>query len=152
MKNWKRKTGIFGVLAVIMLLMLASCHEQYDASAYDEEDSSSVCTDELTQVMFTTVSDFQLEQVKLQSNERIKDVFLKMSPQMIERVSKVVLSKNKSATIEDLITEYKVNYDIYSRQIDDGEIPPKKNVVDNYIPLDTSNLKIEKHEKTSVTD
>lgn len=154
MKKWKGKLGfIVALLAVLMILLsLMSCHERYDTSACDEEDSSVVCTNELTQVMFSTVSDFQLEQVKLQSNEMIKEVFLKMSPQMIERVSKVVLSKNQSATIEDLVTEYKVNYDIYSRQIDDDETPPKKSTIDNYTPLDTSNLKIEKHEQTSVND
>lgn len=151
MKKWK-VLGMSFALVVCTILSFASCHESYDPSLCDEEDSITASTNALTNVMYTSVSDLQSEQVKLQSEETIKEVFLKMSPQMIERVGKVVLSKHKSATIEDLVTEYKVNYDIYSRQIDDDETPPKKCTIDSYAPLDTSNLKIEKHEQTSVTD
>ena len=48
-----------------------------------------------------------------------------MSPQMVERVGRVVLSREHKVTMKSLVSEYKLNYDIYSRQTEIDEIAPK---------------------------
>lgn len=154
MKNWKIRfmSLVTTLLCLWYIATLVSCGNvsTKNEEAIEDVDSSTICTSMLTDVMYSSVTDFQVEQAKLQSTEAIKRIFLEMSPQMIERVSKVVLSKNATATIEDLVTEYRLNYDIYSRQIDKGETPPKKDVVEPDTQPDTSNLKPDKHEETSI--
>ena len=153
MKKWKINLGLLLALVVCLVMSFMSCKGNVYDDCVDEESDSLTVYNPLTNVLFKSVSDFQSEQLKLQSEEAIKTAFLSMSPQMIERVSKVVLSKHGSATIEDVVTEYKVNYDIYSRQVDSDETPPKKSAIDQCkLPDDTINFKIEKHEQTSVND
>lgn len=153
MKKWKINLGLLLALVVCLVMSFMSCKGNVYDDCVDEESDSLTVYNPLTNVLFKSVTDFQSEQLRLQSEEAIKTAFLSMSPQMIERVSKVVLSKHGSATVEDVVTEYKVNYDIYSRQVDSDETPPKKSVVDQCkLPDDTTNFKIEKHEQTSVSD
>lgn len=139
-----------GVLATLMLTF-GSCNNKSDYAPL-ENDSSAVCakqdslaivsTNPITEVLYTSVDQFLTEQCHMQTDEAIKEAFLSMSPQMIERVGRVVLSKHPDASIDDLVTEYRIHYDVYSRQLDDNEPIPRK--VEAYSPLtkpDSTNSK-----------
>ncbi len=153
MKQWKINFVLLIGALLCLSLLAVSCNQAKDIhnDAIEEVDSSTMCANALMETMYASPSDFQVTQVNLQSQETIKRIFLEMSPQMIDRVARVVLSKNNTATIEDLVTEYKINYDIYSRQIDKNEAIPKKNAVESFTPSDTSNTKITKDEQTSIS-
>jgi len=144
----KSLAGLISLCVMLTLLfLLASCHRSYDGSYEEDEDSTQIAlaVKAVIEPFFTNVDDIATYQMRFKSRKAMEETFSQMSPQMLERVSKVVLNKHGSATLEDIVTEYKLNYDVYSNQTEENETPPKTPSTD--IEVD-STIKQSGHPKT----
>lgn len=118
---------VIGVIAVLFMAMcITSCHNSETEKSAEQEDSVwfSVHLMAQTNPEFTKIDELKTFHDNLVLDDEIKDVFKQMSPQMVDRVGRVVLSREHKVTMKSLVSEYKLNYDIYSRQIETDEHAP----------------------------
>ena len=124
----KISVWLIGVVAALCVVMcMTACHHGSTKQNVENEDSVwfSVQLMAQTNPEFVNIDELKTFHDNLILNDEIKDVFKKMSPQMVDRVGRVVLSREHKVTMKSLVSEYKLNYDIYSRQVGDNEIAPK---------------------------
>lgn len=120
-------------------MTICSCHDHPRGQQSDNTEDSVFVVKIVNDYMyptFSTVEDIKMYQDNYLMQEEIKVVFASMTPQMIERVGKVAISKSKNGQISilDLVHEYSSGYDIYSRQATVGEKipePPSENLSNN---------------------
>ena len=124
----KISVWLIGVVAALCAVMcMTACHHESTKQNVENEDSVwfSVQLMAQTNPEFVNIDELKTFHDNLILNDEIKDVFKKMSPQMVERVGRVVLSREHKVTMKSLVSEYKLNYDIYSRQTEIDEVAPK---------------------------
>jgi len=145
----KISVWLIGVIVALCAVMcVTSCdHGKTDKSA-NQEDSVwfSVQLMAQTNPEFTKIDELKTFHDNLVLDDEIKNVFKQMSPQMVDRVGRVVLSREHKVTMKSLVSEYKLNYDIYSRQIETDEIAPK---IPQELKKDTTASLILTNEETS---
>lgn len=135
MKNFIRRiVAVFTIIAASMTI--CSCHDHNRSTksesqlGYTQEKDSAIIVsviDGYVYPTFESTADIKVYQDQYLMQEETKVVFVSMTPEMIERVGKVALSKSKNGriTIHDLVQEYSTNYDVYSRQANTGEAKPQ---------------------------
>lgn len=122
----------FFSMAILVMVMLSSCKHRnrgmHDSGKWTPEDSTVVesMVKKMTVPVFTCAEDVIKYQKEYKDSEEEKVIFLSMTPQMIDRVTRVAISRSKNdyITLHELIEEYINGADIYNRLIERGEPDP----------------------------
>lgn len=113
----KRLLNMIGALALLMIAMFTmnSCDRNRSAEqVIPTADSTCVATYTLSaNVSFESVQDVLTFQNDLSECYGYEEAFLALQPNVVKSVSTVLLDKNKTFTIKDIIIEYRANKNIY---------------------------------------
>lgn len=119
------------MLCTLLTMLVTSCDyfsKSKESGTYSPEDSLFVSTEIQKYITpaFSSAEEIHVYQEQIKQIEEEKVVFLSMTPQMIQRVTKVVLYKSKDGyiTIHELIEEYTRNYDVYRALTENDERLP----------------------------
>lgn len=117
------------VLSIMLVTAcLSSCGDMMKEKSPKEVRDSINFAEKLKDIYdpsLTSVEDLENFHKDLKYEEWVKETFTKMSPEMINRVGKVVLANKGSVDMEALVEEYRQHYDIYIKQQESWENNPK---------------------------